>query len=92
MRQLTARDWATSRGAAADLANEWSLIQPSDALRTKASELVDHYQLRAADALQLAAALEWCNDVPRGEAFLTADERLRDAALLTGFDGLRIDE
>jgi hypothetical protein len=32
------------------------------------------------------AALEWCEDAPQGRVFLTADQKLRDAALLAGFD------
>ena len=87
MRQLDPRDWAAARRVAADLAIEWSMIQPSDALRARASQLVDSHHLRAADALQLAAALRWCEDVPQGEVFLTADERLRAAAVLSGFNG-----
>jgi predicted nucleic acid-binding protein len=46
--------------------------------------------LRAADALQLAAALEWSQDVPQGRVFLTADQKLREAALMAGFEGERI--
>jgi hypothetical protein len=34
----------------------------------------------------LAAALEWCEYAPQGRVFLTADQKLRDAALLSGFD------
>ncbi|MHB8215214.1 MAG: PIN domain-containing protein [Candidatus Sulfotelmatobacter sp.] len=90
MKQLVANDWARSRELAEDLAEAWSVIQPSDALRAKAYQLVDQHDLRAADALQLAAALEWCEDVPQGRVFLAADEKLREAALLSGFDGKRI--
>jgi len=30
--------------------------------------------------------LDWCEDSPHGEIFLTADQKLREAALLSGFD------
>jgi len=63
-----------------------TVIQPSDASCTEAAQLVNRYDLRAADALQLAAALVWCQHVPTGRVLLTADEKLRDAALLCGFD------
>lgn len=33
-------------------------------LRSKAVQLVERYDLRAADSLQLAAALAWCEDAP----------------------------
>jgi hypothetical protein len=47
---------------------------------------VDRFDLRAADSFQLAAVLEWCEDAPQGRVFLTADQTLREAALLSGFD------
>jgi uncharacterized protein len=87
MRQLTSGDWAKARQLAADLADAWFVIQPSDALQARAIELVDRYDLRAADALQLSAGLDWCEDAPQGEVFLATDQRLRDAAVLSGFDG-----
>ena len=86
MQQLDSGDCAKARRLAAALADAWFVIQPSDALRTKATQLVDRFDLRAADALQLAAALEWCQDIPQGRVFLTADQRLREAAVLAGFD------
>ncbi|MGA2457754.1 MAG: hypothetical protein ABSF85_09310 [Terriglobales bacterium] len=72
------------------LADAWSVIQPSDAVRAKAMQLVDRYDLRAADALQLAAALVWCEDLPQGRMFLTADKKLQQAAMLSGFDAAEI--
>jgi hypothetical protein len=46
--------------------------------------------LRAADALQLAAALIWCNHYPRGRTFISGDERLLEAAEREGFDVIKI--
>jgi predicted nucleic acid-binding protein len=66
------------------------MVQPSDALRDTAVQLSDRYDLRAADAVQLAAALEWCEDDPSGRIFFTADQRLREAAVLAGFDATKI--
>jgi predicted nucleic acid-binding protein len=90
MKQLDSAGWAKARRLSAMLAEAWFVIQPSDGLRAKATELVDRYDLRAADSLQLAAALEWCQDIPQDRIFLTADQRLREAALLAGFQGKRI--
>jgi len=90
MKQLRSGDFAKARQLAKDLAHSWSVIQPSDALRTNAAQLVDRYPLRAAHALQLAAALVWCEDVPQGRVFLAADQKLREAALLSGFDARQI--
>jgi predicted nucleic acid-binding protein len=86
-REISSSDWAKARQVAVALADEWSVIQPSNALRANAAQLVDRYDMRAADALQLAAALEWCEDVPQGKVFLAADQKLQDAAVLSGFDG-----
>ncbi|HZL70268.1 MAG TPA: type II toxin-antitoxin system VapC family toxin [Candidatus Limnocylindrales bacterium] len=86
MKQLNPSDWARARKLANRLADSWSVIQPSDGLRAKSTQLVDRYDLRAADSFQLAAALEWCEDDPQGRVFLTADGRLREAARSSGFD------
>ncbi|MBZ5550724.1 MAG: PIN domain-containing protein [Acidobacteriia bacterium] len=90
MKQLSSGDWAKARKLATALADTWSVIQPSDAVRAQAVRLVDRYDLRAADALQLAAALIWCEDVPQGRAFLTTDQKLQEAAMLSGFDAQQI--
>lgn len=90
MQQLDPGEWAKAHQLAAALADAWFVIQPSDALRAKATQLVDRYDLRSADALQLAAALVWCQDVPQGRVFLTADQKLHEAAVLAGFHGKRM--
>jgi predicted nucleic acid-binding protein len=89
-REISSNEWAKARQVAMALADEWSVIQPSNALRDHATRLVDRYDLKAADATQLAAALDWCENAPRGEIFLTADQKLREAAVLSGFDGKAI--
>ena len=86
MKQLTSQDWVTSRRLAADLAAAWRVVQPSNSLRAGAAQLVDRYDLKAADALQLAAALEWSEHIPHAKVFIAADQRLREAAVLSGFD------
>jgi predicted nucleic acid-binding protein len=86
MQHLDPIEWTKARKFAKRLADSWFVIQPSDALRAKSIQLLDRYDLRAADSLQLAAALEWCEDAPHGRIFLTTDHRLGEAALLSGFD------
>ena|ERR1017187_7931622 len=86
MKQLDSDDWTKARKLAKRLADSWSVIQPSDVLRAKSIQLVERYDLRAADSFQLAAALEWCENAPQGRVFLTTDQKLREAALLNGFD------
>ncbi|HEY6292441.1 MAG TPA: PIN domain-containing protein [Terriglobia bacterium] len=89
-KQLDSRDWTKARKLVQRLADSWSVIKPSDALRARATRLLDRYDLRAADALQLAAALVWCEDAPQDRVFLTADRKLREAALFSGFDAQSI--
>ena len=61
-------------------------VAPTDELRWRAARLVAVHPLRAADALQLAAALLWCEEQPHTEGFVSLDDRLRDAARNEGFD------
>jgi uncharacterized protein len=67
------------------LRRSWDQIDPSDAVRYEATRVLDLYPLRAADGLQLAAALIWCRNRPKGRTFLTADHRLAEAATHAGF-------
>jgi hypothetical protein len=41
--------------------------------------------LKAADSLQLAAALVWCKENPKGKDFVSGDEKLIKAAEVIGF-------
>ncbi|TAK22693.1 MAG: PIN domain-containing protein [Chloroflexota bacterium] len=63
-------------------------IPPSVIVRDRAIRLVDVHDLRAADALQLAAALVWTRERPAGSGFVCLDRRLRAAAGREGFDVL----
>ena len=60
-------------------------VSPSDEVRRRAARLLAVHPLRAADALQLAAALLWCEEQSHGESLVTLDDRLREAALKEGF-------
>ena len=60
-------------------------VAPTDEVRHRAGRLVAVHPLRAADALQLAAALIWCEDQPQSETFVSLDDRLRAAATKEGF-------
>jgi predicted nucleic acid-binding protein len=61
-------------------------IAPSDDIRARAIHLLGVHGLHAADALQLAAALAWCEGQPSGEFLVCADRRLREAARQEGFE------
>lgn len=66
------------------LRDAWLEIQATVMLRDIAQRLVRTHILRAADALQLAAALAW-SEHPRGDVLVTLDMRLAEAARLEGF-------
>jgi predicted nucleic acid-binding protein len=67
-------------------------VEPSAAIRASAIDLLTTYGLRAADALQLAAALAWAGSNPSGAEFVCLDRRLRDAATGVGFRVLPPDD
>src|SRR5450432_2766723 len=90
MKLLSPEDWVQAQTTASVFANAWTVVAPSNAVRAKAQQIVERYDLRAADAFQLAAALEWCSEAPQGRKFLTADVRLFRAAILSGFDALSL--
>jgi predicted nucleic acid-binding protein len=72
------------------LRRRWDEIAPTAALREVAERLLARHKLRAADALQLAAALEWCGNRPRAKVFIGSDGDLLDAAETEGFTCARI--
>lgn len=74
-----------AREVLAVLARSWAEVQPSERVRGTAERLLAVHPLRAADALQLAAALEWCDGRPDGAELVSFDERLRGAAEREGF-------
>src|SRR5262249_15540081 len=75
-----------ARAALSDLAAAWTEIAALGPVRDRAMRLVATHALRAADAMQLGAALVAVGDHPRGHAFVCADRRLRDAGRREGFD------
>lgn len=83
--RFSATDVAAARRRLSMLAGEWSEVQPDEELRTTAERVVGVHSLRAADALQLAAALVACDGAPASLPFVCLDTRLREAALREGF-------
>jgi uncharacterized protein len=67
------------------LGNEWIEILPSEEIRNNACLIISRYQLRAADSLQLSAAVSWSGGKPQNHSFLCLDERLSEAAAKEGF-------
>ncbi len=67
------------------LSEAWHEMQPTTRIREKAIRMLRVHALRAADALQLAAAIVAAEDQPGSLAFVTLDDRLAEAAELEGF-------
>ncbi len=78
-----ARQIAEARLAA--VSRQWKVIAPSDQVRNTAESCLKQYDLRTADALQLAAALVWCKHNPKNRLFACRDARLSATAAAAGF-------
>lgn len=63
----------------------WREITSSEKVRLIAEDLPDTYGLRALDSFQLAAAIVWCKEKPKGRLFICDDMRLGGAAQKAGF-------
>ena len=69
----------------AQLAGGWHEVEPGETVRETAKRFLRVHPLRAADALQLAAAFVAAEGRPRALPFVTLDGRLADAARKEGF-------
>lgn len=74
-----------ARAVLGRLADSWTEGRPTGDLRLLATLLAKDHPLRAADALQLATALIWCEGDVAGKEFVCLDNRLRRAAHAEGF-------
>jgi hypothetical protein len=66
-------------------ARRWMVAEPTETMRRGALRLVRVHNLRAADALQLAAALTFAEGHPASLPLVSLDDRLVDAARREGF-------
>jgi predicted nucleic acid-binding protein len=85
MGQLTATELSQAQDELEDFKQSWREIEPGYRLREQAEGLVDRFPLKAADALQLAAAMTWCAGHPRNRPFISGDGQLLNAAHQLGF-------
>lgn len=67
------------------LKSSWQEVQPGEAVRETAIRLLRVHDLRAADSLQLAAAIIASEHRPPSLGFVCLDERLINAARREGF-------
>ena len=72
------------------LAAGWHEVDPSDAIRETAARFLRVHPLRAADALQLAAAFVAAERRPASLEIVTLDERIGTAAWKEGFGVMEI--
>ena len=83
--QITDQDQQGAFARLQLLGTAWREILPEYSVRDLAADALARHALSAADALQLAAALTWCRLRPARHTFLTADQRLAEAARSNGF-------
>jgi predicted nucleic acid-binding protein len=80
MEQLSASEHAAAGLRLKRLRSGWREMQPSETLRSQAEIFLLRFPLRAADALQLAAAWIWSSGTPQQCVFISADAQLLEAA------------
>ncbi len=86
MGQLTLQEHGRATRRFDDLRQGWHELQPSHALRDRAELFLKCFPLKAADALQLAAAWTWCAGAPEQHLLISADIQLSSAARQVGFE------
>jgi predicted nucleic acid-binding protein len=72
-------------GVLKHLAGAWTEVLPGEKLRGIAGRILMTHPLRAADALQLAAAVIWADGDESSCTLVCLDARLRSAARTEGF-------
>lgn len=82
---LAAPDATSAFDRLHQLAERWAEILPSSAVRNLAQRILRTHTLRAADSLQLAAAIVASEHSPRSLEFVCLDAQLTNAASREGF-------
>ena len=88
-RELSTQGYADAISRLQRMRRGWRESHPADRGRDQAELLLHQYTLKAADALQLAAAWVWCNGLPANRAFITGDLQLMEAARDLGFKAIQ---
>jgi len=87
---LSSTDFRKAKEQLAILEKGWSEVILVERVRERARRLLETHPLRAADSLQLAAALLTSEETPQGFPFVTLDRRLGGAAEKEGFHVLGV--
>lgn len=74
-----------ARNEIVEASEDWSEITAVEVVRRHAERIVETHPLRAADALQLGAAIVAADEHPQTLELVTLDERLAEAAAREGF-------
>ncbi len=82
---MSADDFAAASNRLRTLAEQWHEVLPTNAVRSVAERMLRVHALRAADALQLAAATIAAERDPPTLELVSLDERLNAAAAKEGF-------
>ena len=83
---LSSNSGKAVRRRASELVETCHAVIDVEDVKRQAQRLLRLHPLRAADALQLGAALEWCAGRPAGRVLHTLDARLAAAGRREGFD------
>jgi predicted nucleic acid-binding protein len=82
---LGEREANTAEARADELIKTCHVVVNVETVKAQARRLLRFHSLRAADAMQLGAALEWAGGRPTGRLFMTLDAQLARAATREGF-------
>ena len=82
---LTAGELSDSCQRLHDLREDWNEVEALELVKQRAERLLRVHPLRAADALQLGAALLATQEQPQGIGFVSYDQNLAAAAHKEGF-------
>lgn len=83
--QLSPAGYLSAARHLSRLRRSWREVDPTPSLRFEAESLLARFPLKAADALQLAAAMTWAGNFPKNRLFIASDGQLLDAASQLGF-------
>lgn len=86
---LAPPDAASALTRLRSLAAAWHEVQPAPSVSALALRLLRVHPLRAADSLQLAAAIAAAEGEPQSLPFVCLDDRLSEAAMREGFPVVR---
>lgn len=81
----TSEQFLAAKSIAHRIVQGWLSVHESANITSDACALLEVHAVRAADAIQLAAALEACERNPSAYSFITGDQRQAEAARHIGF-------